>query len=120
VLKLPRKLYKQSWSVFVATIMTQPSSQNLVSQLKKCLSLAQDTATHGEANQAFEQLRASVEVENPLAAELLELLWQDAIAGRRSSAFWQQMCDVEKDLSDRMIENLSNLRRNYLRLMQEQ
>ena len=100
--------------------MTQSTSQNFVAQLKKCISLAQDMATHAEAKQAFEQLRSDLEAENPLAAELLDLLWLDAIAGRRSAAFWQQMCDVEKDLSDRMIENLAQLRKNYLRLMQEQ
>ena len=100
--------------------MTQASSQSLVAQLKQCLKLAQDMAHHAEANQAFEQLRASVDAENPLAAELMELLWQEVIAARRSGAFWQQMCDVEKDLSDRMMENLAQLRRNYLRLIQEQ
>jgi DNA polymerase III psi subunit len=100
--------------------MTHSSSQSLVAQLKQCLKLAQDMAHHAEANQAFEQLRASVDADNPLAAELMELLWQEAIAARRSAAFWQQMCDVEKDLSDRMMENLAQLRRNYLRLIQEQ
>ncbi len=100
--------------------MTQSSSQNPVTQLKKCLSLAQEVATHAEANQAFEQLRASVDAETPLAAELLDLLWQEVIAARRSALFWHQMCDVEKELSDRMIDNMAQLRRNYLRLMQEQ
>ncbi len=60
--------------------MTQSISPNFVAQLKKCISLAQDVATHVEAKQAFEQLRGNLEAENPLTAELLELLWQDAIA----------------------------------------
>ena len=78
--------------------MTHSSSQNLLAQLKKCLSLAQDMATHAEANQAFEPLRASDR--------------QEVIAARRSAAFWQQMGEVEKDLSDRMLENMAQLRRN--------
>ena len=98
--------------------MTQ-SSSNPVAQLRKCILLAQEVATHPQANQAFAQLRDSVATENPQAAELIELLWQEAIAARRSAEFWHEMSNVEKDLSNRMMENMTQLRQNYLRLMQE-
>lgn len=98
--------------------MTQ-SSPSLVSQLRQCISLAQELANHPQANQAFEQLQNSVATENPQAADLMELLWQEVIAARRSAEFWHEMSNVEKDLSNRMMENMTQLRQNYLRLMQE-
>ncbi|MBW4637514.1 MAG: hypothetical protein KME05_04635 [Gloeocapsa sp. UFS-A4-WI-NPMV-4B04] len=98
--------------------MTQYSPDQ-IAQLRKCISLAQEVANHPQANQAFEQLRDSVATENPQAAELMELLWKEAIAARRSAEFWRDMSNVEKDLSNRMMENMSQLRQNYLRLMQE-
>lgn len=98
--------------------MTQ-SSPNPTAQLRKCISLAQELSTHAQANQAFEQLRDSMADENPQVAELMELLWQDVIAAHRSAEFWREMSNVEKDLSNRMMENMAQLRQNYLRLMQE-
>ena len=98
--------------------MTQ-SSPNPLAQLHKCISAAQEVANHAQANQAFEQFRDGVATENPQAAELMELLWLEVIAARRSAEFWREMSNVEKDLSDRMMENMAQLRQNYLRLMQE-
>ena len=99
--------------------MTQSSSSNPVAQLKKCLSLAQNIETHDEANQTFEQLHQSMVLENAQAAELMEMLWQEVIAARRSAQFWQQISDVEKAMADQMLESLTQSRQNYLRLMQE-
>ena len=98
--------------------MTQ-SSPNPTAYLRKCIALAQEVATHPQANQTFEQLRDSIATENPQAAELMELLWQEVIAARRSAEFWHEMSNVEKDLSNRMMDNMAQLRQNYLRLMQE-
>ena len=95
------------------------SSENPIVQLKKCLSLVQDVNTHAEANRAFEQLCGIIDAENPMAAQLLEMLWEEAIMARRSALFWQQMSDVEKDMANRMMENMTQMRQNYLRLMQE-
>ncbi|CBN58633.1 hypothetical protein PN499_25215 [Kamptonema animale CS-326] len=95
------------------------SSQNPILELKKCLMLAQDVTNHVEANRAFEQLCNLIDAENPMAAQLLEMLWQDTIAARRSAAFWQQMSDVEKDMANKMMDNMAEMRQNYLRLMQE-
>lgn len=98
--------------------MTQSTPQ-AIAQLRKCIALAQEVANHPQANQAFEQLRDSIAQENPQAAELIDLLWQEAIAARRSAEFWHDMSDVEKNLCNQMMENMTQLRQNYLRLMQE-
>lgn len=95
------------------------SSENPIVQLKKCLTMAQDVSNHAEANRAFEQLCGIIDAENPMAAQLLEMLWQEAIMARRSALFWQQMSDVEKDMANKMMENMMQMRQNYLRLMQE-
>lgn len=98
--------------------MTQ-SSPNPAAQLRKCISLAQEVANHPQANQEFEQLRDTLASQNPQTAELMDLLWKEVIAARRSAEFWHDMSNVEKDLSNRMMENMTQLRQNYLRLMQE-
>ncbi|MGE5658441.1 MAG: hypothetical protein ACM37W_17710 [Actinomycetota bacterium] len=95
------------------------SSENPIVQLKKCLMLAQDITTHIEANRAFEQMCNIIDAENPMAAQLLEMLWQEVIAARRAAVFWQQMSEVEKDMANKMMENMTEMRQNYLRLMQE-
>lgn len=95
------------------------SSENPIVHLKKCLMLAQDVTSHVEANRAFEQLCGIIDAENPMAAQLLEMLWQEVIAARRASVFWQQMSEVEKDMANKMMENMTQMRQNYLRLMQE-
>ena len=100
--------------------MTQSLPENLIPQLKKCLALARELKTHPEANQAFEELRDRIAAENPQSAELLELMWNDLISARRSCSFLQKMSDVERQVSDRMMENMADLRRNYLRLIEEQ
>ena len=52
-------------------------------------------------------------------AELLNLIWQDLIAARRSASFWEQMSDVEKEMASNMMETMTQLRQNQLRLIQE-
>jgi len=109
-------------SVIFVTYLNQImaySSENPIVQLKKCITLAQDVGSHAEANRAFEQLCGIIDAENPMAAQLLEMLWEDTILARRSALFWQQMSDVEKDMANRMMENMTQMRQNYLRLMQE-
>jgi len=58
--------------------------------------------------------------ENPQAADLLEILWNEFVAANRSATFWQQICDVEKELSERMAQTNVQLKQEYLRLIQEQ
>jgi hypothetical protein len=112
------KVFVQTLSLISVKQMAY-SSENPILQLKKCLTLAQDVGSHVEANRAFEQLCAIIDAENPMAAQLLEILWQEAIMARRSALFWQQMSEVEKDMANRMMENMAQMRQNYLRLMQE-
>lgn len=89
-------------------------------QLQACVATAHDLSQHPEATEAFEALRDQVALSNPQMAQMLELLWNEMLAARRSSTFWQEICDVEKELSERIAANHVQLRQNYLRLMQEQ
>jgi ribosomal protein L17 len=95
-------------------------SQDTIAQLKDCLALTLEITKHAEAKERFAVLKAQVAAENPLAAELLELTWHDLIAARRSAAFWEQLSDAEKNLTDQVGASYANLQQNYLRLMQEQ
>ncbi|MEB3273768.1 MAG: hypothetical protein VKJ85_08290 [Prochlorothrix sp.] len=54
------------------------------------------------------------------AAEALALLWQELIRARRSAILWQQSCDLERGLTDRIAESHVQLQQNYMRLIQEQ
>ncbi len=98
--------------------MSQPT--DLSSRLQDAISLAQKVQQHPEAHQAFQQVLAELEAESPLAAKLLEQLWREYIGTQRSSIFWEQLSEVEKNLSDRLSASHIQLKQNYLRLMQEQ
>ncbi|MFQ3615696.1 MAG: hypothetical protein SNJ57_19570 [Cyanobacteriota bacterium] len=100
--------------------MTYASSDSMTQALAECIALLQDLQTHAAANHAFDQLQAQIAETHPAMAELLKMLWQEAVAGRRSAAFWQQLCDVERNLTENLSENHFQLQQNYLRLMQEQ
>ena len=94
-------------------------SADAIAQFQACLALAPDVTRHAEAHQLFANLQSDLAIENPLAAELLALAWKDIIAARRSAAFWEQISDVERDMSEQMVATHANLQQNYLRLMQE-
>lgn len=96
--------------------MPLTSEQN--AQLKHCLELAQDIKQHEAAIAQFTQLRDAI-VQDESAKALIDILWAEILAARRSSAFWEQMSDAEKDVSDRLVQNHVQLQQNYLRLMQE-
>ncbi|HIK39692.1 hypothetical protein [Thermoleptolyngbya sp. M55_K2018_002] len=100
--------------------MTHASSDSMTQALAECIALLQDLQTHAAANDAFDQLKVHIAESNPAMANLLEMLWREAVAGRRSAAFWQQICDVERDLTENLSANHFQLQQNYLRLMQEQ
>lgn len=88
------------------------------SQLQQCLELARDVNQHQAAITQFSQFRDSI-VHDEAAKSLIDTIWAEVLAARRSSAFWQQMSDVEKDVSERLAQNHVQLQQNYLRLMQE-
>lgn len=99
--------------------MTQSLSQNQLDQLQHCFALAADPTQQAAAKTAFAQLRQGIT--DPVAAEeLLEALWTEVLAARRSGAFWQQISDAEKGLSDRVTADHINLQQNHMRLIQEQ
>lgn len=88
------------------------------SQLQHCLELARDTTQHQAAIAQFTQLRNSI-VQDEAAKSLADGIWAEVLAARRSAAFWQQLSDVEKDVSERLAQNHVQLQQNYLRLVQE-
>jgi len=96
------------------------SDQNPVDQLKACLSLSRDLPNHAAANEAFTNFCDRLGNQSTQSREMLELLWGEVLAARRSATFWQEVCNVEKELSERIAANHVQLRQNYLRLMEEQ
>lgn len=95
-------------------------SPDLSSRLQNAISLAKQVDQHPAAHQTFQDVAEGVRAENPQAADLLEQLWKEYIGSQRSSLFWEQLSEVEKNLSDRMSESHIQLKQNYLRLVQEQ
>jgi hypothetical protein len=89
-------------------------------QLQECIKLAQNLATHEKAKAEFRQWCDRLAQENPQAADLLTLLWEETIRANRSALFWEELTNVEKELSDRMTQQTIQLQQNYLRLVQEQ
>lgn len=100
--------------------MIKAVSVNYVTELQACVSLAQDTSRVEKASVEFSRLQDRLATENPQAAELLGVLWNEFTAANRSATFWQQICDVEKELSQRMAQSHFQLRQNYLKLIREQ
>lgn len=89
-------------------------------QLQECIELAHKLETHEKAKEEFGQWRDRLAAENPQAAALLTLLWEETIRANRSALFWEELTNVEKELSDRMTQQTIQLQQNYLRLVQEQ
>ncbi len=94
-------------------------AENLTLQLQQCLTLARSVETHSQAQQKFEQLRQQLDNENPELVSLIELLWKETQVAYRAVGFWQQMSEVEKEMASNMMETMTQMRQNYLRLMQE-
>lgn len=100
--------------------MTQPFTVDMLTHLQDCLALAGDITRHPEANQAFLNLQEQLAAEQPIAAELLGLLWKDLLSARRSASFWEQISDIERQMTEQMAATHVQLQQNYLRLVQEQ
>ena len=99
--------------------MTHSLTQNQLAQLKDCLSLAQNPTQQEAARQTMTQFLSEIDL-NPAAVEVIDALWQELLSARRSTAFWEQISDAEKDMGDRLTQDNIRLQQNYLRLMQEQ
>jgi hypothetical protein len=102
------------------TSANHPSTTDLAIRLQSALDLAQTIETHGEASQVIQAIVADLQDQSPEAIALFTQLWQAYISSQRSSQFWQQVSEAEKNLSDRLSASHVQLKQNYLRLMQEQ
>lgn len=100
--------------------MAQTVTADPLIRIQECLSLANDFSRHAEANQAFIDLKDSLAVDHPIAAEMLSLLWHEMLSARRSASFWEQISDIERQLTEQMTASHVQLQQNYLRLVQEQ
>ena len=100
--------------------MNKTVSQAPVQALETAMKLAQNVESQYEAHAAFNELYEDLRSEAPELATMLQMLWREYVTSQRSVAFWQELCQVEKHLSERITENHLQLRQNYLRLMEEQ
>jgi hypothetical protein len=100
--------------------MTKTVFQMPAETLQSAIKLAQDVKTQEQAHSTFNALYDDLCEHDPETAAMMQMLWREYVASRRSAAFWQELCQVEKHLSERITESHIQLRQNYLRLMQEQ
>jgi uncharacterized NAD(P)/FAD-binding protein YdhS len=100
--------------------MTKTLIDSPLQALESAIALSQDIKTQTEAHQAFNEVYEAVRANHPQMATMLQMLWREYVTTQRSAAFWQELCQVEKHLSDRITESHVQLRQNYLRLMHEQ
>ncbi|MBD2464797.1 hypothetical protein H6G89_27730 [Oscillatoria sp. FACHB-1407] len=100
--------------------MTSTVSGNSQTSLQTCIDLASDLSRHDEANEAFGRLVDTLDVENPVVAELVNALWSELLSAQRSATVWEKICTVERELTERLTMSNFQLQQNYLRLVQEQ
>ena len=96
------------------------STTDFATRLQAALDLAQSVENHGEASRIIQAIVAELHDQSPEAIALFQQLWRAYISSQRSSQFWQQVSEAEKNLSDRLSASHVQLKQNYLRLMQEQ
>lgn len=99
--------------------MSHSLNQKQADLLKECLTLAQDLDRHADVDRQFLDL-TEILADKAEAIAVLEAVWKELLLARRSSAFWQQISDVERTMSEKLADNNIQLQQNYLRLMQEQ
>lgn len=99
--------------------MSHSLNQKQANLLKECLTLTQEIDHHADAEHRFLDLKESLSG-NADTIAVLEAVWKEALAARRSAAFWQQISDVERTMSEKLADNNIQIQQNYLRLMQEQ
>lgn len=87
--------------------------------LNECVVMSQDLESHADADRCFLDLEETL-ADNPATVEIVGVLWRELLAARRSAAFWHQISDVERSMSEKLADNHFHLQQNYLRLMQEQ
>ncbi|NJL87312.1 MAG: hypothetical protein HC886_17175 [Leptolyngbyaceae cyanobacterium SM1_1_3] len=100
--------------------MSKSTVQAATAALQAAIASAKDPANSQQTQAQFQGLYDQLAASQPEAADLLQLLWKEYVASQRSAVFWQEMCQVEKHLSERISENHIQLKQNYLRLIREQ
>ncbi len=80
--------------------------------------MAKDPTRHADAERKFLDLEESI-TGDAATTELVAILWKEVLAARRAEAFWQQISDVERTMTERITDDHFQLQQNYLRLMQE-
>ena len=101
-------------------MMTPADIQSLIQALKEASEKATDKQTSEAAREQFEAVQAQLDEQAEAFAPVVQLLWHECLAARRSALFWHELSDAEKNLSDTMAEKNIQLKQNYMRLMQEQ
>jgi hypothetical protein len=92
------------------------SSQNL----NECIELAKDPKEHRAAEEAFAMIKGELGDAPSEALEVVERLWNELLTARRSAAFWEQISNMERAMTERLAADHCQLKQNYLRLLQEQ
>ncbi len=100
--------------------MTNPSISSLSTTLEAAIAAAKNIKHHPQANAQFEVLYTQLQPESETAALLLQQLWQEFISAQRSAAFWEEISEAEKAMSDHIAQANIQLKQNYMRLIQEQ
>ncbi len=101
--------------------LTAESPSLLEVTLSGAIALAKDARNYEQANVQFEALLAQVSSDSPAVAPLLKQLWKEYLSAQRSATFYESlMSDAEQGLSDSLVESTIQLKRNYMRLLQEQ
>jgi hypothetical protein len=100
--------------------MTPTEVQALITEFEAIFDLAQKVKTYRQARERCQAIQAQLDQRSPTIAPLIQLLWNECLNARRSAAFWHELSDVEKTLSDNLSEQNIQLQQNYLRLVQEQ
>lgn len=98
----------------------QSVAHSPVKALEAAMKLVQDANAQQAAHAAFQQVYEGIRADNPEFATMLQILWREYVASQRSVTFWQELCQVEKHLSERITENHLQLRQNYRRLIEDQ
>ncbi|MEO1210636.1 MAG: hypothetical protein AAFX78_13960 [Cyanobacteria bacterium J06638_20] len=88
--------------------------------LNECIELAKDPKEHRAAEEAFATIKGALDDAPSETLEVVERLWNELLTARRSAAFWEQISDVERAMTERLATDHYQLKQNYLRLLQEQ
>lgn len=88
--------------------------------LAECIELAKNPRAHSEAERTFEEIKDDLMGATPEALQLVDCLWKELLVARRSAAFWEEISNVERSMTERLAADHIQLQQNYLRLVQEQ